>query len=203
MIEPGAGLRADWAGGKRSSGTLEHSHDLRRLVSAWTVAVDTLASASAVAVSAGGERELQAGIAAALKGSFADWAVADFFFGGPRVRRVVAARAPDQALAGALSEVSPDDCPLVRSAVRRCTPEVRAPVDDEWLLGGLPDGRPVVGALGVCSVAVGPIVAQGAATGALTIARCADRPFIGFPELGVLAHIAELTGAAVRRLRGR
>ena len=94
---------------------------------------------------------------------------------------------------------------MISSAVSRCTPEVRASIDDEWMLGGLPDGRPVTRVIGARSVAVGPILAGAAACGAITVVRGRVGPRLGFRELGVLSQIGRAgrggRGAAAHRLR--
>ena len=77
----------------------------------------------------------------------------------------------------------------------------QAPVGNQWLPGSLPDGDPVAGAVGAYSAAVGPIVAGGAAWGAITIIRSAARPCVRFIELSFLSHIADLAGIAAKRLR--
>ena len=169
----------------------------------WALAADTLARAAAVAAAATGEDGLQRDTAAALCGAFADWVFVDLIGSGPP-RRAVAARAANPGLSGLIAGIPLQESPLIRSAVQRQTPVIEASVGDQWLLGRLPDGKPVAGAVGARSAAVGPIItADGAACGAITIVRTAARPYVRFVELGFLCHIAELTGVAVRRLRRR
>ena len=78
---------------------------------------------------------------------------------------------------------------------------VRASIDDEWMLGGLPDGRPVANVIGARSVAVGPILAGDVACGAITVVRSRGGPRLGFRELGILSQIGRLAGVAAERLR--
>ncbi len=170
--------------------------------SVWTLAVDTFAKASAVAAAATGEEELQQGTASALCGAFADWVFVDLI-GRDQPRRAVADCSGDTALSGLLARMQLGAAPLIRSAVQRQTPVIEAPVGNQWLLGSLPDGGPVVGAVGAYSAAVGPIVADGNAWGAITIVRSAARPCVRFVELGFLSHIADLAGVAAKRLRCR
>jgi hypothetical protein len=167
----------------------------------WTLAVDTMAKASAVAAAATGEEELQQGTASALCGAFADWVFVDLI-GRGQPRRVVAACAGDPALSGLLAGMPPGSAPLIRSAIQRRTPVIEAPVSNQWLLGSLPGGDPVAGAVGAHSAAAGPIVADGNACGAITIVRSAARPCVRFVELGFLCRMAELAGVAAKRLRG-
>ena len=88
--------------------------------------------------------------------------------------------------------------------MQRCAPVVApAADDDESLLGTLPSGRPVIGAIGACPAAAAPIVSWGTARGAITIVRGAGSRAISFVELGVLSQIGELTNAAVNRLSKR
>ncbi|HEY5985490.1 MAG TPA: hypothetical protein VIV12_03760, partial [Streptosporangiaceae bacterium] len=144
--------------------------------------------------------ELQERTADAIAGPFADWAMVDLF-GESQPRSVAAARPADLVLVDSLRALSPATCPVISSAIRRGTPVVHASIDDVTLLGTLPGGTPVAWAIDAGSVAVGPIVAPGGSGGAITIVRCADRPYLGFRELAVLTQIAELTAAAADRLR--
>jgi hypothetical protein len=166
---------------------------------AWTIATDALARVSVAAAAATAEPQLRQDSASALAGPFADWAFVDLL--GPRWARAVAARDPDPALADLLLAVTAPECPLITSAMQRCTPVV-TPVanDDESLLGMLPGGRTVLGAIGARSAAAAPIMNGPTARGAITIVRGPGPPAIGFIELGVLAQISELTNAAVERL---
>jgi GAF domain-containing protein len=207
--QPGAGLSAaakdrslaDERGGWPGGGHREaDGREPPWWAQARVAAMDALASAAVAAAGARAEAELQARIAASLGGRFADWVIVDLIGSGHP--RAVAARRPDPALADALSHVPLNSCPLITSAVRRRTPVVRAPIDDESLLGSLPDGRLVTGSLAACSAAVGPIVVGGTSLGAITIARGAGGRHIGFVELGALGHIAALTAAAIERLGG-
>jgi GAF domain-containing protein len=199
MTEPGGPVRSDpggWAPGGPADGD-----ELLRLVSAWTIGLDTLARAAAAAVTASAEAQLRSATADALSGRFADWVFVDFLTSSTP-RRAVSARRPDPGLAAALGAVPAESCPVITSAVQHCTPQVRAAIDDQWMLGSLPDGRPVASVIGAQSVAVGPILFSGAARGAITIVRGTGAPRLGFRELGILSHIARLAGAAADRLRG-
>ena len=165
--------------------------------SVWTLAMDTFAKASEVAAAATGEEELRQGTASALCGAFADWVFVDMI-GRGQPRRAVADCAGDPALSGVLAGLQLGAAPLIRSAVQRQTPVIEAPVGNQWLLGSLPDGDPVAGAVGAHSAAVGPILADGAAWGAITIVRSAARPCVRFVELGFLSHIADLARCGAR-----
>jgi GAF domain-containing protein len=169
---------------------------------AWTIAMDALARASVAAAAATAQHQLRASSAQALAGPFADWVFVDLDgrTRRPARGRAVAARRPDPVLAAALAGLRADQCPVIRSAMRSCAPIVSAAPDDSSILGTLPGGLPVAGLLGVRSVATAPVVSRGLARGAITIARCAGGPSIGFVELGALSQIAELTSAAVTRL---
>jgi len=183
----------------RAAAGLVPGDDLLRLATAWTIGLDTMAGAAVAAVSAVAETQLRSMMAEALSGKFADWVFVDFLSSPPR--RAVSAREPDPALVAALGEVAARSCPVISSAVSRCTPEVRASIDDEWMLGGLPDGRSVASVIGARSVAVGPILAGDRACGAITVVRGRVGPRLGFRELGILSQIGRLAGAAAERLR--
>jgi len=141
-------------------------------------------------------------MAAVLTERFADWAFVDLLH-GTRSCRAVAAPRPDTPLIAALTGLPLQDCPLARSAVRRRTPLVYATLDDPSLLGRLPDGRTVAGALHAHSVAAGPVIAARGPYGAITVVRCAGQPYVSFGELQILSEIAGLAGAAIDRLRVR
>ena len=113
----------------------------------------------------------------------------------------MSAREPDPALVAALGEIPAQSCPVISSAVSRCTPEVRASIDDEWMLGGLPDGRPVARSSAPARSRSGPILAGGGACGAITVVRSRVGPRLGFRELGILSQIGRLAGVAAERLR--
>lgn len=183
----------------RGAAGLVPGDDLLRLATAWTIGLDTMAGAAVAAVSAVAETQLRSMMAEALSGKFADWVFVDFVSSPPR--RAVSAREPDPALVAALGRVTAQSCPVISSAVSRCTPEVRASIDDEWMLGGLADGRPVASVIGARSVAVGPILAGDGACGAITVVRSRVGPRLGFRELGILSQIGRLAGAAAERLR--
>jgi hypothetical protein len=184
--------------GGRAAG-LVPGDDLLRLAAAWTIGLDTIARAAIAAVTAAAETQLRSTMAEALSGKFADWVFVDFLTSPPR--RAVSARDPDPALIAALGEITAQSCPVISSAVSRCTPEVRASIDDEWMLGGLADGRPVTQVIGARSVAVGPILAGDGACGAITVVRGRVGPRLGFRELGIVSQIGRLAGAAAERLR--
>lgn len=169
---------------------------------AWAVGIDTLARASAVAVTADDETGLRADMAHAITGMFADWVIVDML-GAGRSRRAVAALAGEPGLSSQLLDVPVETCPLIWSTVQRSTPALAASIDDELLLGAFPGGAPVATSLGARSVAVGPVLASGAVCGAITAVRCGSHPRLGFRELGILSQIGELTGAAADRLRKR
>src|SRR5215471_17578929 len=179
------------------------------VAAAWAVGLDTLARASAVAVSAADELGLRTDLAYAIAGPFADWVIVDVLGGGGSWR-AVAARHPDPGLAAELLGIRLETCPLIWSAIQRRTPLVCAPIGEAAVLGELPGGAQVTDGLGARSAAVGPIVAAAGVCGAITTVRCeeqpplgfrGEQPPLGFRELGILSQIGELTGAATDRLR--
>ncbi|HWG60328.1 MAG TPA: hypothetical protein VG253_01330 [Streptosporangiaceae bacterium] len=170
------------------------------LASAWTIALDTLAGAASVAVEASAEQGLLSGTATALQGRFADWAFVDLI-DGQHAARAVAARDRDPGLEVGLSQIAAHACPLISLALRRCTPVLRQARPDDPMLGSLPGGRTVSDAIGARFVACGPIIIDGAACGAVTVARSKNSWPLGFLELGVMALVGELAGAAAQRIR--
>jgi hypothetical protein len=170
-------------------------------VRAWTTALDALAAAGEAAVAATGERDLLEGTAHALTGLFADWVIVDV---SPwrQASRWVAGRWDEPGLATAVAGLSVGRCPMIVSAMDRRTPLVQASMTDPAELGILPDGRRVADAFGASSYAVSPIMAGESAIGSITIVRGVSQPHVTFLELNVLAHIADLTAAAIERLSG-
>jgi GAF domain-containing protein len=169
-------------------------------VRAWTTALDALAAAGEAAVAATDERNLLEGTADALTGHFADWVIVDV--SARRASRWVAGRGDEPLLAAAVAGLSVNGCPMIVSAMEQRTPLVRASIADPAELGVLPDGRRVADAFGAGSCAVSPIMAGESAVGSITIVRGDSQPRVTFLELNVLAHIADLTAAAIERLRG-
>lgn len=171
-------------------------------VRAWTMALDALAAAGGAAVAATAERDLQAGTAEALTGHFADWVIVDLAPWGP-ASRSVAGRRHEPEFVAAVARLPVRSCPLIVSAMAQRTPLVQAAMADPAELGILPDGRRVVDALEAGSYAVSPVMlADEAPLGAITIIRRRSQPHVTFLELTILAHIADLTAAAIGRLSG-
>jgi GAF domain-containing protein len=172
-------------------------------VRAWTTALDAMASAGEAAASATAEADLMAATADALAGQFADWVIVDLAPEShePQARgtRSVAGRYPQPRLASAVARLPLADCPLTVSAMEQRTPRVQASIADPAELGVLPDGQRVADVLGAGSYAVSPITVSGSPLGAITIVRDRSRPPVTFLELSVLAHIADLTAAAIER----
>jgi GAF domain-containing protein len=168
-------------------------------VRAWTTALDALAAAGEAAVAATGERDLLEGTAHALTGHFADWVIVDVS-PGRQASRWVTGRWDEPGLATAVAGLSVAGCPMIVSAMERRTPLVQASMTDPAELGILPDGRRVADAFGAISYAVSPIMVGESAIGSITIVRGVSQPHVTFLELNVLAHIADLTAAAIERL---
>jgi hypothetical protein len=152
-------------------------------------------------VTATDEPGLRVDTAHAITGLFADWVFVDVLGAGQV--RAVAARHSDRGLTSQLLEFPMESCPLIWSAVGRRTPVVCAPIGDMAALGVLPGGKPVASGLSARSAAAAPIMTAAGTDGAITIVRCGGQPELGFRELGILSQIADLTGAAADRLRGR
>lgn len=171
-------------------------------VRAWTAALDAFAAAGEVAVAAASEQELGTGIARSLIGEYADWAIVDLSAGGMAARSVAGPEVgPRTAAAVArLTALPAHACPMIASAMAQQTPLVRAELADSAEIGKLPDGRPASSVIEAGSCAVGPVTVNGVARGAITIVRSRSRSEVTFLELSVLAHIADLAGAAVARL---
>jgi GAF domain-containing protein len=169
-------------------------------VRAWTTALDALAAAGEAAVAATDEQNLLEGTADALTGHFADWVIVDVS-ARRQASRWVAGRRDEPRLAAAVAGLSVNGCPMILSAMEQRTPLVWASMADPAELGVLPDGRRVADAIGAGSCAVSPMMAGESAIGSITIVRGGSQPHVTFLELNVLAHIADLTAAAIERMR--
>jgi GAF domain-containing protein len=172
---------------------------------AWTIAMDALARASVAAAAARGLHDLRAGSASSLAGAFADWVFVDLAGRDP-ARSVASAGRADPALTAQLARIPAQECPLIRSAMRRRRPVLAAQADIPVAesLGTLASGQPVASALRVGSVGAAPVLSPHISPepiGAVTIARCVGSPDIGFLELGVLSQVADLAGVAASRLQ--
>lgn len=170
-------------------------------VRAWTAALDALAAAGEAAGAATAEQDLLEGTANALTGHFADWVIVDVS-PSRQASRWVAGRGDEPGLATAVAGLPVDGCPMIVSAMEQRTPLVQAAMADPAELGVLPDGRRVAEAFGAASCAVSPIMAGEGAIGSITIVRGDSQRRVTFLELNVLAHIADLTAAAIERLSG-
>jgi GAF domain-containing protein len=158
-------------------------------------------AAGEAAVAATAERDLLQATADALAGPFADWVIVDV---SPwrQASRWVAGRCDEPGLATAVAGLSAHGSPGIVSAMEQRTPFVQASMTDPAELGTLPDGRRVADAFGAGSYAVSPIMAGENVIGSITIVRGDSHPHVTFPELNVLAHIADLTAAAIERMSG-
>jgi GAF domain-containing protein len=172
-------------------------------VRAWAAALDAFAAAGEVAVAAPNEPELGSGIARSLIGEYADWAIVDLSPDGRAARAVAGPETGPRAAAAVarLAALPAHACPMIASAMNQQTPLVQAALAGSAELGQLTDGQSVSSLLDAGSCAVGPVAVNGVARGAITIVRSRSRPDITFLELSVLAHIADLAGAAVARLQ--
>lgn len=157
---------------------------------------ETVKSACHALAVAASRDELVRGVADALAQAIADTVVVHLSINGRPYHTVVDRNPSRRAL---LTSLRPDDCPFVARVTRRASPEVHAGIEDRGLLGKLPDGREVVDALKVTSVAGAPIRTGRQVAGAIVIIQSRPGIHIGFDELGTLTDIADLGGAALTR----
>jgi phosphoserine phosphatase RsbU/P len=131
-----------------------------------------------------------------LGAEWADWVLADVVRDGLPRRSIVVA--PKNLPLGELIrqvEVSdPAGAHVVTQVLERGSGVVHEMVDDETLLGFLPDG-PLLTAMAAGSLLCVPI---GAGVGALTLVRTHDRPPFTLADLSVMEEVGNQVGLAVR-----
>ncbi|MGH3326630.1 MAG: GAF domain-containing protein [Streptomycetales bacterium] len=141
-------------------------------------------------------RDVERLLAGRLADDFADWVIIDCLRGrASLVRTGVAGR--QEALRGKLAGLDPDANLLARLVVQTGEPLLRAHLDDLTLLGALPDGRTVLGAIGAGSVLAVPISHGERLVGALCAVRAAGRGYFTLTDQRTLGELAGLLGGCI------
>ncbi|WP_214411242.1 SpoIIE family protein phosphatase [Sphaerisporangium fuscum] len=133
----------------------------------------------------------------------ADWVFADVFRGGVPQRSLVIGptNQPVSRLVQTLERMDPSAAPIVSQVLESGDGVVHEMVEDESLLGALPDGAPVLQATRAGSVLSVPIHAGGEVFGVLTLLRLRERPPFGLADLALLEDAGTHIGLALRAQR--
>ncbi|MEO3814080.1 SpoIIE family protein phosphatase [Sphaerisporangium sp. B11E5] len=133
----------------------------------------------------------------------ADWVLADVLRDGAARRSLVIGptNQPTGRLVGALERMDPTSAPLVARALTGQGGVVHEMVEDDSLLGVLPDGSPVLNAMRAGSMLSVPITAGDETQGAITLVRLRDRPPFGLADLALMEDAGAHIGLALRAQR--
>nr|WP_246497384.1 SpoIIE family protein phosphatase [Sphaerisporangium rubeum] len=138
-----------------------------------------------------------------LASQTADWVLADVVRDGVARRSLVIGPTsqPTGRLVASLERVDPTAAPLVARALTGQGGVVHEMVEDESLLGVLPDGSPVLTAMRAGSMLSVPITAGDETQGAITLVRLRDRPPFGLADLALMEDAGAHIGLALRAQR--
>ncbi|GII86222.1 hypothetical protein Ssi03_42120 [Sphaerisporangium siamense] len=133
----------------------------------------------------------------------ADWVIADVVRDGVARRSLVLGptNQPVSRLIRTLERLSPTAAPLISHVLESGTGVVHEMVEDESLLGALPDGVPVLQAARAGSVLSVPIGVGDETVGVLTLLRLRERPSFGLADLGLMEDAGAHIGLALRAQR--
>ncbi|MEU9885885.1 SpoIIE family protein phosphatase [Sphaerisporangium sp. NPDC051011] len=133
----------------------------------------------------------------------ADWVFADVVRDGV-ARRALVLGPTDQPVARlvrTLERLAPAAAPLVSHVLETGGGVVYEMVEDDSLLGALPDGAPVLQATRAGSVLSVPIRAGDEVHGVLTLLRLRERPTFGLADLALMEDAGAHIGLALRAQR--
>ncbi|GII77008.1 hypothetical protein Sru01_19900 [Sphaerisporangium rufum] len=138
-----------------------------------------------------------------LASATADWVFADVVRpGGPQRSLVIGpANQPVSRLVRTLERMDPAAAPLFSHVLGRGAGVVHEMVEDESLLGVLPDGSPVLRAVQAGSLLSVPIGAGEETQGVITLLRLRERPPFGLADLAFMEDAAGGIGLALRAQR--
>ncbi|MDH2428470.1 SpoIIE family protein phosphatase [Sphaerisporangium sp. TRM90804] len=133
----------------------------------------------------------------------ADWVFADVVRNGAVRRSLVIGptNQPVGRLVQALERMDPASAPLVAHVLAGQTGVVHEMVEDDSLLGVLPDGAPVLQAMRAGSLLSIPISVGDDAHGVITLVRPRERPPFGLADLAVMEDAGAHIGLALHAQR--
>jgi PAS domain S-box-containing protein len=131
-----------------------------------------------------------------LAAGFADWVIAHV--GSERAAVAGPADQPIAELRRALEVMDPAAMPLAAQVRDLADGAVHEMLEDEDLLGALPDGTPAARAMAAGSALAVPIRAAGETLGVLALVRRDDRPPFSLADLALALDAGEHLGLALR-----
>ncbi|RCG33116.1 PAS domain S-box protein [Sphaerisporangium album] len=133
----------------------------------------------------------------------ADWVFADVVRDGVARRALVLGptNQPVARLVRTLERLVPTAAPLISHVLETGGGVVHEMVEDDSLLGALPDGAPVLQATRAGSVLSVPISAGEEVQGVLTLLRLRERPTFGLADLALMEDAGAHIGLALRAQR--
>ncbi|GAA3445967.1 SpoIIE family protein phosphatase [Planomonospora venezuelensis] len=138
-----------------------------------------------------------------LASELADWVIADVVRDGTPRRACVIGPAdkPVGELVRLVENLGPLSAPLVAHVLTGSSGVVHEMLEDETLLGRVPDGPPLLRVMGAASVLCVPIEGEGGPAGSLTLLRSRDREPLTLADLGLMEEIGAHLGLALRARR--
>ncbi|MFD0660185.1 SpoIIE family protein phosphatase [Thermocatellispora tengchongensis] len=133
----------------------------------------------------------------------ADWVLADVIRDAPLVRAAVHGpqNEPVTGLVRQIERLDPAATPIVNRVMEQGSGVVQEMVEDETALGDLPDGTPVLRAIGAGSLLCVPIPKGLGVQGALTLVRQSGREPFTLADLGVMEEIGAHLGLELEAQR--
>ncbi|MBG0829702.1 SpoIIE family protein phosphatase [Planomonospora sp. ID67723] len=138
-----------------------------------------------------------------LASELADWVIADVVRDGSPRRACVLGPAdrPVGELVRLVESLNPLAAPLVAHVLSGGSGVVHEMLEEETLLGGVPDGPPLLRVMGAASVLCVPIQGEDGPAGSLTLLRSRDREPFTLADLGLMEEIGVHLGLALRARR--
>ncbi|GII05397.1 SpoIIE family protein phosphatase [Planobispora takensis] len=139
-----------------------------------------------------------------LASEAADWVIADVVRDGSPRRACVLGPVdkPVAELVRVVENLNPLSAPLIAHVLTSGSGGVvHEMLEEETLLGGVPDGPPLLRVMGAASVLCAPIQDQDGAAGTLTLVRLRDREPFTLADLGLMEEIGAHLGLALRARR--
>lgn len=138
-----------------------------------------------------------------LAAETADWVIIDVIRTGPLIRTAVVGPQdqPVGDLVRRIERLDPAQTPIVTQVMENGSGAVKEMVEDETVLGRLPDGTPVLRAVGAGSLLCAPIQTDEGVRGAITLLRMGEREPFTLADLGVMEELGVQMGQALRAQR--
>jgi PAS domain-containing protein len=143
-------------------------------------------------------KEAERLVAERLTVDFADWVLVDCIEADQSLRRAgVSGPDGERALVELLAGLDGDGNLAAQAARSTGEPILQVHPDDPTLLGTLPDGRSIIGAVNAGSLIAVPFAHQERIIGVLSAVRTADRGYFTLNDQRVFSEIAGLLGLSI------